>query len=339
MVCSKCFETNEDDAEFCSDCGAPLKEGGDGSDQEVYRDLSRANLLRMRGEFKPATDVCLGILRRFPNNYTANSLLGDICVDQGDLAQAETWYEMALDLNPDSKIDHQKLANIRERIAQKDSASTAEMIGLPQSTPKYGMYVALVSILLVGVAIAAYFVGKMGNKPESDKQTTTQVISQPNPIENKPIEPNPSDNKESSQESIRPQVPAESSSTDQALLNTLKSKASEKVRFVSVTEDPRGQSAIVSIEPFEGEAHGITATRAGLEFFQLFPAFKKITLRVLTKDGIAFVGDMSAESAITAKAATDGGDTIESQAQVSLSNVWTPPHREEGSGAKVESGN
>lgn len=339
MVCSKCFETNEAGAEFCSDCGAPLKEGSDGSDQEVYKDLSRANLLRMRGDHKAASDVCLGILRRFPNNFTANSLLGDICVDQGDLVQAETWYEMALDLNPESKVDRDKLASVRERIAAKDTTTTAEKIGLPTSSPSYGFLFGVVAFLLIAVAAAAYFAGKTGSQGENSKQTTTQVIKSEPTIEQQPLVQSPKDTKDSLENETKFVPVTKAATTDQALLNTLQSRAAEKVHFLSITEDPRGQYAILSIEPVDGEALGISAMRAGLEFYDVFPAFKRLTIRVLSKDGIAFVGDMSNDSAVTAKAAINGGDTIESQAQVSLSNTWTPPHEVGNSDGASQKGN
>ena len=69
-VCTKCFEVNDPAATFCIECGAPLSDDptAEGSDQEVYREITQANLHRIRGDYKEAIDVCLGILKRFPNN-------------------------------------------------------------------------------------------------------------------------------------------------------------------------------------------------------------------------------------------------------------------------------
>ncbi len=54
--CDFCFADNEQDAHVCSDCGAPFggDEDSEESDNLVYKDLARANLLRMRGDLVAA---------------------------------------------------------------------------------------------------------------------------------------------------------------------------------------------------------------------------------------------------------------------------------------------
>ena len=68
----------------------------------------------------------------------------------------------------------------------------------------------------------------------------------------------------------------------------------------------------------------VEATKAGLDFFRVFPAYTKVTIRIMSDSGIAFVADMSRDAAKTAEAALAGGDTVESQSQVMLAQVWTP---------------
>ena len=99
--CPKCFAVVKLGAEFCPECGATLDPASGGSDQEVYNDLAKANLLRNRHQMPEAIEVALGILRKYPNNATAHTLLGDIYAELDDLKQAAEWYEMALDLSPD----------------------------------------------------------------------------------------------------------------------------------------------------------------------------------------------------------------------------------------------
>lgn len=326
-VCPKCFENNDDAAEFCVGCGAPLVDGGEGSDQAVYQDLARANLLRMRGDMKQANDVCLGILRRFPNNPTAHGLLGDIAADQGDLDQAATWYEMALDLNPDSSADKQKLDSVRERIHLKESAAAAQQIGIPEKSPSMAPFFAIVAVTVLAVAIGAYFMGKnmqTGTKPATID--TPVKIGQQAPV----VEPKDTQDarQDTTPDEARPNEPAAQSvpQPDGAILNALHSQGQEKLDYIGVVEDPRGQSAILTVKEVEGEAPGVTATRAGLEFYSLFPAYSKVTLRVMGATGFVLVADLHQEAAKTAKAAISGGDTLENQSQVALSQSWTPPH-------------
>ena len=327
-VCPKCFETNEPTAEFCQDCGAPLVDGGEGSDQEVYKDLARANLLRMRGDMKAANDVCLSILRRYPNNPTAHGLLGDIAADQGDLAQAATWYEMALDLSPDSTADRQKLDSVQERIKLKESLATAQQIGLPEAPPRTTPFLILIGVIIVCVAIGAYVIGRSGtgaNKEDSTIKTPVtfspgESTSKTDTTDSDPVE------EQAATTEPGPVTTTPGSSTDTAILNALQSKSASKVQYTGATEDPRGQSAVITVKSIDGEAPGLTATRAALEFYDLFPAYTKVTVRVVAAMGFSLVADMTQEAAKSAKAAIENGDSIENQSQVSLSQAWTPPH-------------
>lgn len=165
ILCSKCFATVEAEAPFCPECGVSMT-SSDGSDAEIYPMLARANLLRMRGEYGQAEAVCLKILKRFPNNATANTLLGDICGERGDLEQSAQWYEMALEVIPDSSVDKQKLAAVRQRIHERDTAATADQIGIPGKTHSAVVPVLLAVALMAAIALAAYFLGvNKGSEP------------------------------------------------------------------------------------------------------------------------------------------------------------------------------
>lgn len=174
-------------SEFCAECGAPLEDapGIGGSDQEVYPELAKANLLRMRKEYKPAEDICLSILRRYPNNASANTLLGDICTERGDLEQAAEWYELALDILPDSQTDKEKLAAVRTRLAEKDKAVAVETLGITHtSKPPYVAIVAIIlAVCIVGMGVAF---AMQGNKePIVNKDGSNKVvINDPKPQAN-----------------------------------------------------------------------------------------------------------------------------------------------------------
>lgn len=328
-----CFESNDAEAEFCKECGAPLKDGAEGSDQEVYTDLAKANLLRTRGDMKGANDVCLGILRRFPNNPTAHSLLGDIAADQDELKQAQTWYEMALDLVPDSANDRKKLAAVQERIKLKESAEAASILGIPQSQPKVWPYIVLITATVLAVGTGAYVLGRYGPAKVDRAATTIQTPVNFNPEKEVPNKVEPPVTEDSSKPAEEKQATTPTgNSSDLALIQALQGKSTEKLEYVSVTEDPRGPSAVVTVKLGPEQPH-LTATRAGLEFFRVLPAFTKVTVRILSEPDIVFVADMSREAAKTAEAALAGGDSIESQSQVMLSQVWTPPHKAESTEA------
>lgn len=334
-VCPKCFETNEEAAEFCQDCGAPLVDGGEGSDQEVYKDLARANLLRMRGDMKAANDVCLGILRRYPNNPTAHGLLGDISADQGDLAQAATWYEMALELVPDSVADRQKLDSVKERIKLKESMATAQQIGIPTQAPRTTPYIIAVCVMMLVVGTGAYLIGRGVVAANTKSTIDTPVILTPSNENDKSHEKAPVDEqKEVQTDPSTTQFSGTSTGvqSDAAILGALHGRGEAKIEYLGAAEDPRGQFAIVTIKSNPQEVPGLTATKAALEFYSLFPAFKKVTIRVMGDSGFVLVADMTQEAAKTAKEAIDNGDSYENQSQVALSQTWTPPHPVENTG-------
>lgn len=74
--------------------------------------LARAHLLRLRGQWDEAVTACTEALRRLPNSPTACSLLGDIYEAQGKSDVAMHWYGMAVEFNPESKVDRAKLDRV-----------------------------------------------------------------------------------------------------------------------------------------------------------------------------------------------------------------------------------
>lgn len=82
--------------------------------QEAYALLAQANLQRIRGNWLEATEMCMSAMRLVPGNVAAQSLLGDIYENQGCVDDAIQWYRMALDANPNSPADQQKLQRLLE---------------------------------------------------------------------------------------------------------------------------------------------------------------------------------------------------------------------------------
>lgn len=62
--------------------------------------LSRANLLKMRGQWEESVAVCAEAIRRAPDSAAAHALLGDIYLAQNKNRDAMHWYRMALDRDP-----------------------------------------------------------------------------------------------------------------------------------------------------------------------------------------------------------------------------------------------
>jgi hypothetical protein len=192
MVCSKCFAEIPDTSVFCMECGARLREDtldplyAEGSDREVYPDIAQANLLRMKGRYEEAVEVCLGILKRYPSNETAHALLGDIYADQGKLADAIQWYELLVDLAPNNALYRAKLDNLRSLQAAQQSPPAAMTPPPPAQAPStrtwvYGLLGLIVLILILSAFMAGrrWSLTESSNAPAIDKRPATDATEPP----------------------------------------------------------------------------------------------------------------------------------------------------------------
>jgi tetratricopeptide (TPR) repeat protein len=192
MVCSKCFAEIPDTSVFCLECGARLREDtldplyAEGSDREVYPDIARANLLRIKGRYEEAVDVCLGILKRYPSNETAHALLGDIYADQGKLADAIQWYELLVDLSPNNALYRAKLDNLRSLQAAQQAPPAAMTPPPPAQAPStrtwvYGLFGLITLILILSAFMAGRRWSLMGtdSPPAINKNPATAATEPP----------------------------------------------------------------------------------------------------------------------------------------------------------------
>lgn len=133
MICPYCGAQIADESRFCPECGAPLQDelsGAEGLEieREVYSLLATANLYRIRGLWQEAENKCVEVLRRYPNNPTAHSLLGDIYADQGRWEEAKEWYELAVELNPSSQVDKRKLERVKSILEEREKQTKGRMV-------------------------------------------------------------------------------------------------------------------------------------------------------------------------------------------------------------------
>lgn len=131
------------------------------ADGEVHALLAEANLLRTRKQPEQAINKCLEVLRRDPNNASAQSLLGDIHRDQGRPHEAVECYKLALQLNPAQLADREKLDTLLDELYARAPAGRAERtkplafgteggaMPLPMRKVSVWMLVAVIAALLV----------------------------------------------------------------------------------------------------------------------------------------------------------------------------------------------
>lgn len=347
-------------AEFCPDCGAPITHDDaptEGSDAAIYPELARANLLRMRGEFKQAEDICLSILRRFPNNATANGLLGDMKAEQGDLEQAAEWYELALDLVDDSGVKA-KLHQVKKRIQDREAANTAKQIGLPSGKPKMGLFIVAALVLIVCSAGAAYVLGQKSQVTSKTPRTTIDdPLNIPRTTTGSASNSSEEEGDPSKGETAPVQAPASvKAEVDRALLNAIARENPLGSKLIDAFQDPRSKDITLTFVATESDDLRNIAAELGKSALTLHLESNRIILRGIMVNQISLVADMTRE----AYRATDSQewkdahrDDAKAFANAVLSNVWppqlqgetsrgetaTPPESGDASGQPLNQGN
>jgi tetratricopeptide (TPR) repeat protein len=253
-------------------------------------DLARANLLRIRGDYQGAEALALSILKRDPESITGHTLLGDINVEKGDLEQAQQWYELALDLDPTSAADVQKLAAVETRIAERDAARTAERLGLPSA--KNNLVVALVGLglFVVLVGLIAYLLGQQFQR-QRDRAPTFQTVMEAPPGQVEPPEP-------------VPPAPVVRTEEERALMAAL-GLAGERVAAVEV--DPRDRALRLTLSLQGTEDSASLSQETGRLALEASPESPRATVRVLREGALVYVADV-----------------VRGQDSLTMENVWEP---------------
>lgn len=316
-------------AEFCPDCGAPIAHEdapNEGSDAAIYPELARANLLRMRGEFKQAEDICLSILRRYPNNATANGLLGDMKAEQGDLEQAAEWYELALDLVDDSAVKN-KLHQVKRRIQEREAANTAKQIGLPTGRSKMGLYMIIMIVLIGGSATAAFILGQQSNKSTTAKKSTMdRPLNIPTTTTSGREQSSETDSNEAA-ENAPAQTPSAKPEADRALIQAISQLTPLGAKMIDAFQDPRSKDITITFMASEGEGLRDVAAELGKAALTSHLESNRVVLRGISGTQVGFVADMTRDSlhnVETAEWKEAHANDPKAWTNAVLTNVWPP---------------
>lgn len=330
-LCEKCFLMLPEGAEFCPECGAPVDNDPahlQGSDVAVYPELARANLLRMRGEYKQAEEVCIGILRRYPNQSTANVLLGDISAEKGDLEQAKQWYELALELTPDSEADKNKLASINKRLKERELAATAMNLDLPTKKPMTGLFIGAVLLLIASVATAAFLFGRQNPHPGLTKGG----------IVNRPItvgDPAPTTTSDTSGttggETPTTNEPKPAPPALSPLAQSIAAKSTRGSKISTAWMDPRTKRVFVTYAVADGDDERLVAADLGHAVHLAVENCPQATLRATKSGEDVYVADVMREAFVAdssrdwqAQDPNDPNAVLRAAADALLSREWRP---------------
>lgn len=116
--CDDCKMILDSDVRHCPQCGKQVADGQSSdtsSNLEVGALLTSANLNRIKQQWDAAIDDASAALKLEPRNADIASLIGSIYEQRGMPEEAAIWYQMALDMNPDSDADRVRLQRVKEQ--------------------------------------------------------------------------------------------------------------------------------------------------------------------------------------------------------------------------------
>jgi hypothetical protein len=280
-------------------------------------ELARANLFRLRGDYAAAEQHCLGLLDRTPHDPTVSALLGDIAAEQDQLESAARWYEVAVDSDSSAGLAD-KLAAIRARIKERDSAKAEHAIGLEPKThvpPTTLLGAAVVLVLLVA---AAYMAGvSQHNAAQAQVQQPPVIIPQDQPVTpviHAPVQP-PAESK-----------PPTSTAKIDADLQVAFASPDATMAKVTVGEyDPRTKLAIITASSAPGDDSRKLAANIAEELYAKDPAVSNATIRI-TQDGkLTYAADTARDAFTTEPGAAERPDLT-----AGLTNEWPPASESPG---------
>ncbi len=314
-VCERCFAVVDAALAACPECGAPL--GGDieqATDTAMYPELARANVLRLRGEYKQAEQICLNILRRYPNNVTAHTLMGDVYSDLGDLENAAQWYELALDLDPSSETDKQKLEAVREQIRARDAGQATNELAVPDHTKSTPALLGLALAIFAVIAIGAFMLGR-GTQ-------VAPVVRRPisAPLESAPVTDPASSAHGLGVPGLNPAL------EDRTTMQTIAQHSPLGARLVSAITDPRTKNLTLTIAVTgSDDDRRIAAELAKTAVDQLTDA-SVVTVRVVRSDHLDYVADVQREKVLQVETPQWQASAASPDAWITsvLMNEWTP---------------
>ncbi|MEN6358382.1 MAG: tetratricopeptide repeat protein [Armatimonadota bacterium] len=343
LKCEDCNLILDEGVHFCPKCGKDLTSGVGTSrisTLEVGAHLTSANLHRIRKEWDEAIADATEALRVDPGNSDIASLLGVIYQERGMLDDSVIWFQMALEMNPDSTSDRARLKQVKDLIAQGGTAvKSKDRFRIFENHTRIWA-VSMAVVFIVVVVFALILTGKHKNEdyssqssPRPQSESSSANIDQAAP----PIRAQAGNSVDESTQSQKTDSLSGSGSSStrtpaEVKINQDISQAGGigSAKVDDVIADPRQAVVIVTYSvPASSVNKGSILTTSAAVAKAAFAAnteVKTVTVRcVVTPSGesstqIAFVGDIVRK---TVEAL--GANPTSSQIETSFTSAWWNP--------------
>lgn len=280
-------------------------------------DLARSNLLRMRGDYRAAIDQCLSLLKRSPDDPDAHTLIGDIYAEQGDLGQAAQWYELALDLNPGSTQDQQKLTHVQLRIKEREAATAAQQIALPPASPYPWLPWMVMAVIALLIGIGAYIAGQRQEPPTKIARASVPVSAPiAEPGTNISGSPSPT-------EGTNPLIAEE----DRKLAASVAGEIPTGIVLLHAWQDPRNRDISLTIRVRPEDAQRVIAAEIARAVLRRIAGANAVSIRTEKAGQIVHLGtvDRARLSITDAPGWAEAHPGAEALADALLAQEWPEP--------------
>lgn len=275
------------------DPACPYKDDVANAETADDAELARANLLRIRGDYKGARDISLSILKRRPGNLSAHVLLGDLCAEEGDLAHAAEWYDLALDLDKNDSSIQRKVYRVRERLSEREAAQAARQLGLPTSPSRAKWFAIGTACLIVAVGVSAYLLGDKFAENRNEGRAS-QLVNLP-PVENSTLVRGGAVSTDSGESSTQETTvvidrPAPKQ-TESELLTQLRREIPEGTRIISANIDLATNCLTIRASAMPTESLRMIAAQLGVGALRATDA-SAVLIELTSGTDVIFIGEI-----------------------------------------------
>ena len=187
MFCSECGAKNQDENNFCRQCGRKLiatssaKINEEAFERALPEEEQKTALLehaydrKLAGDLQGAIVLSEEALKLYPQSTEAHSLLGQLHEAGGNRELAIKHYEKVVDLNPGSIADRMKLDLLKNELKPSGDMPSPKVLMVPHETPRSSRLPAAAGTA-AGIGLIALLCGLLFNTQknlnDTQKETT-----------------------------------------------------------------------------------------------------------------------------------------------------------------------
>ena len=303
-------------------------------------ELSRANVMRLRGNFAQARTVCHTILTAYPDDVETYCLLAEICIDEGDLDTAAHWYDIAQDKDPGNNTIQVRAQMLRTRITDGNTRQISQQMQamrvpvVQQSQTKAYAIAGGLGVVVIGTLLGLFLLKPKNQEPVSQSVNRPVKITRPTTPVNRqvsaslpsspPITSPPANSEKTDpfDYALPPTEPEPGGiAEDEQALAFFEGKCADGSRLLSVQQQPSNKELNITFQADPKDDLPFLASRLAVDMFRNTTKAPKLNFRAILDRNVVFACEVSRQDYDEAK---KSGllDEANPDPDVLLKNIW-----------------